>query len=142
MANSFEDSQIDIKILEIINRLKYNKFPTYLNAKKSWGIAFPYYSITEDLFPFSPSLTYKIKKARDFLPIDGDPLSPQFILNYLRGKWILAFEFYSGKHCLLDPRFSWTIILNIFQVRNLLEELIVFNVYVYDISGGAIFPSF
>lgn len=129
-------------ILTIMQGLQENIFLNYSSEDgiKSWGIAFSFnHLITEDFFSFSPSLTFKVKKAKDYLPIDGEPLSPQFILNNCDGKWKLSFEFYFDKYCYLDNNFSWTIFPNIDDVYYLLEKLLIFDIYVYDITGSKIF---
>lgn len=127
---------------KLIYKLTHNQFPDNQgghDASKSWGIAFTLSPDTnESIFDIHPRLKTAVVESKLALAyLDEETPSPQFILDYKRESWLLAFEFYDND-CRRCNRFSMIVELETGEVVSFLTKALASGVKLYDVLGSEV----
>jgi hypothetical protein len=131
-----ESSIVDTIITNLENQL-YSRDG---DIDSKWGIGWildP--SIPDTLFHMSPRLTRSLFLAKTYN--NDDYSTPQFILNYKRGYWVIVFEFYSKDHT-LNQMISLKELISASEVRHILSKILNLGIILYDFDNNNIIENY
>jgi hypothetical protein len=130
------------KVENILNNLESHLYPDNGGEiPEMWGVGFqPTQNIAACIFNVHGILHSAIERAQKDYPHwvnDEEIPTPQIIIDYKEGQWILVFEILNSDSCGdFDLRFYQKIELSRKQVRILLTRLLTAGIRIYDCMGG------